>query len=220
MGKINHELLTKWWQLLQSFAVEQNAAEEAFSQLVAAYSTPGRYYHTLEHIYHVLSTIETLQNQVQDLPAIQFAAWFHDVVYDTQAQDNEQRSASYAVEVLGSLQIPHSIIARVASLILGTKHHQVEPDDFDAQVFLDADLEILGSNPQRYHQYARLIRQEYLWMPDVEYATGRKQVLHQFLHRDRIYLTNLMFHKFESSARQNLQAEIMRLEQISPANQS
>ncbi|BCX10418.1 MAG: hypothetical protein KatS3mg066_4277 [Fischerella sp.] len=220
MGKIYHELLTKWWQLLQSFPVEQTAAEDVFWQLVAAYSTPGRYYHTLEHIYHVLSAIETLQNQAQDLPAIQFAAWFHDVVYDTQAQDNEQQSASYAVEILSSLQIPHSIIARVASLILGTKHHQVEPDDFDAQVFLDADLEILGSNPQRYHQYARLIRQEYLWVPDVEYATGRKQVLYQFLHRDRIYLTNLMFHKFESSARQNLQAEIMRLEQISPANQS
>ncbi|WP_315791032.1 hypothetical protein [Fischerella sp. JS2] len=219
MVKINYDLFTKWWQLLQSFQVEQTVAEEAFSQLVAAYSAPGRYYHTLEHIYYVLSTIETLQNQVQDLPPVQLAVWFHDVVYNTLTQDNEQQSASYALEVLGSLQIPHSIIARVISLILNTKHDQAEPDDFDAQVFLDADLEILGSNPQRYHQYALLIRQEYLWMPDVEYLAGRKQVLRQFLHRDRIYLTDLMFNKFESSARQNLRAEIMRIEQISQANQ-
>lgn len=219
MVKINSQLFAKWWQLLLSFPVEQTTAEEAFSQLVAAYSAPGRYYHTLEHIYHVLSTIETLQNQVQDLPAIQLAAWFHDAVYNTQAQDNEQQSANYAAEVLKFLEISHCIIAKVESLILDTKYHQTEPNDFDAQVFLDADLEILGSNPQRYHRYALLIRQEYFWMPDVEYLAGRKQVLQQFLHRDRIYLTDLMFHKFESAARQNLQAEIMRIEQISQANQ-
>ncbi len=219
MIKITHKLFAKWWQLLESLQVEEIAAKQVFNQLVAAYSSPGRYYHTLEHIQHVLDTIDTFKHQMQDFSAVQFAAWFHDVIYDTQAQDNEQQSASYAAEFLKHLGLSDRIITKTTSLILNTKHHQAEPDDFDAQVLLDADLAILGSNPQHYRQYALLIRQEYAWLADTEFLTGRKQVLQQFLHRDRIYLTQLMFWKLESTARKNLKAELMWIEQISESIQ-
>lgn len=219
MIKITHKLFAKWWQLLESLQVEEIAAKQVFNQLVAAYSSPGRYYHTLEHIQHVLDTIDTFKHQMQDFSAVQFAAWFHDVIYDTQAQDNEQQSASYAAEFLKHLGLSDRIITKTTSLILNTKHHQAEPDDFDAQVLLDADLAILGSNPQHYRQYALLIRQEYAWLADTEFLTGRKQVLQQFLHRDRIYLTQLMFRQLESTARKNLKAELMWIEQISESIQ-
>ncbi|MCP6759543.1 MAG: hypothetical protein NHB32_12420 [Fischerella sp. CENA71] len=219
MSKITHKLFAKWWQLLESLQVEEIVARQVFDQLVAAYSSPGRYYHTLEHIQHVLNTIDTLQYQIQDFSAVKLAAWFHDVIYDTQAQDNEQQSAIYAVEVLKLLGLSDSIITKTKSLILNTKHHQAEPNDFDAQVLLDADLAILGSNPQHYRQYALLIRQEYAWLVDTEFISGRKQVLQQFLHRDRIYLTDLMFNKLESTARKNLKAELMWSEQISQSTQ-
>jgi predicted metal-dependent HD superfamily phosphohydrolase len=214
-NQITENLFNNWWHLLQSFGVEQVAAEKTFTQLVTAYSTPGRYYHTLEHIYHVLNTIQTLQNQAQDLPAVQFAAWFHDVIYNPQAQDNEEKSAIYASEILKSLTIPSYIITKVSTLILHTKHHQAASDDCDTQVLLDADLAILGTNPSRYHQYALAIRQEYAWLPDAIYLAARNKVLQQFLQRHRIYFTDLMFANFESSARHNLKAEIQFIEQIS-----
>lgn len=121
-----------WLGLGRSLGVEPVAGQKALDDLAAAYSSPGRYYHTLEHIYHVLSTIKTLQSQAKDLTALQLAAWFHDVVYDSQAQDNEEKSADYADRLLQSLEIPSDKIAATSHLIRNTKHHQAAPDDIEA----------------------------------------------------------------------------------------
>ncbi len=200
-----------WQHTLQSFGIDQVAAEHTFTDLVTAYSTGDRYYHTLKHIAHVLDTIDTLQAYAQDLAAVQLAAWFHDVVYHPQAQDNEERSADYACNMLSNLGIPTNTIDTVTRLVLNTKNHQATTDDYDSQVLLDADLAILATNPEEYREYTRAIRQEYAWLSEFEYITGRRQVLERFLRQQRIYHTPLMFEVAEQSARSNLQTEIQTL---------
>ncbi|MGF1935669.1 MAG: HD domain-containing protein [Nostoc sp. ChiQUE02] len=204
-------LFSNWQHTLQPFGVDQVAAEKAFHDLVAAYSTSGRYYHTLKHIDRVLSTIEILQGYTNNLAAVQLAAWFHDVVYDTQAQNNEERSADYAFKLLSNLGIPESTITTVTRLILNTKDHQAAVDDYDSQVLLDADLAILATNQVEYGEYAHAIRQEYGWVAKADYITGRQQVLERFLQRSRIYFTPLMLEFAEPSARGNIQGEIQFL---------
>ncbi len=204
-------LFYNWQHTLQPFGVDQVAAEKAFNLLVEAYSTPGRYYHTLKHIDRVLSTIEILQGYTNNLAAVQLAAWFHDVVYDTEAKDNEERSADYAFELLSNLGIPESIITTVTRLILNTKDHQAAVNDYDSQVLVDADLAILATNPVDYEEYAHAIRQEYGWVAEADYITGRQQVLERFLKRSHIYFTPLMSEFAEPSARGNIQAEIQSL---------
>lgn len=205
------ELFCYWQNTLQGLGVDEVATEQAFKYLVEAYSTPGRHYHTLKHIACVLNTIYTLKVYAQDFAAVQLAAWFHDVVYDAQAKDNEERSADYACEMLTSLGIPRNTITTVCRLILNTKHHQAAADDYDSQILLDADLAILAANPIQYQEYAHAIRQEYAWVSAAEYIAGRKQVLERFLERQFIYFTPLMFEVAEQSARCNLQAEIQIL---------
>ncbi|YAF95091.1 MAG: hypothetical protein AB3A66_21305 [Nodularia sp. CChRGM 3473] len=207
------QLFCQWQHTLQGFGVDQVAAEQVFTRLIEAYSTSDRYYHTLKHIDHVLSIINTLQAYAQDLTAVQLAAWFHDVVYDTQAQDNEERSADYACELLISLGIPTNTLATVSSLILHTKNHQAATDDYDSYILLDADLAILAAHPDQYREYANAIRQEYAWVPELDYIKGRRQVLERFWQRQRIYFTPLMFEVAEQIAKSNLQAEIQILEQ-------
>jgi predicted metal-dependent HD superfamily phosphohydrolase len=206
-------LLCRWQDTLQPFGIKPVAVEQAFTQVIEAYSTSNRYYHTIKHIDHILSTIDTLQCYVQDLISVQLAAWFHDIVYDTQAQDNEERSADYADDFLNSLELPLNKIATVNRLILNTKQHQADADDFDSQVLLDADLAILAVHPIQYQEYANAIRQEYAWVPEVEYIAGRRQILERFLQRQRIYFTPLMFEFAEESARSNLKAEIQILKE-------
>lgn len=208
---LTHILFSNWQHTLKPFGVEQVAAEKAFNCLVAAYSTPGRYYHTLKHIDHVLGTIQILQGYTNNLAAVQLAAWFHDVVYNSQAEDNEERSADYALELLSNLGIPESTIITVTRLILNTKKHQVAVDDYDSQVLLDADLAILATNPVQYLEYAHAIRQEYGWVAQAEYIIGRRQVLEEFLQRSHIYFTPLMSEFAEPSARGNIQTEIQSL---------
>ncbi|MBE9050563.1 hypothetical protein IQ243_09085 [Nostocales cyanobacterium LEGE 11386] len=211
--KIAVQLFCQWQHTLQGFGVDQVAAEQVFTRLIEAYSTSDRHYHTLKHIDHVLSIINTLQAYAQDLTAVQLAAWFHDVVYDTQAQDNEERSADYACELLISLGIPTNTLATVSRLILHTKNHQAATDDYDSYILLDADLAILAAHPDQYREYANAIRQEYAWVPELDYIKGRRQVLERFWQRQRIYFTPLMFEVAEQIARSNLQAEIQILEQ-------
>ncbi|MBN3882583.1 MAG: hypothetical protein V7K64_28275 [Nostoc sp.] len=208
---LTHILFSNWQHTLQPFGVDQVAAEKAFNPLVVAYSTSGRYYHTLKHIDHVLSTIQILQGYTNNLAAVQLAAWFHDVVYDTEAQDNEKRSADYAWELLSNLGIPESTINTVTRLILNTKDHQAAVDDYDSQVLLDADLAILATNSVQYKEYAHAIRQEYGWVAEAEYIIGRQHVLERFLLRSRIYFTPLMSEFAEPSARGNIQGEIQSL---------
>lgn len=204
-------LFYHWQHTLCSFEVDQIAAEKAFNLLVEAYSSSDRYYHSLKHIYHVLKTIDNLQAYTRNLAAVQLAAWFHDVVYDTKAQNNEEKSADYACELLSSLGIPSRNITAVTCQIINTKNHQAAADDFDSQVLLDADLAILAATPVQYREYANSIRQEYAWVSQAEYIVGRRQVLESFLQRQRIYFTTLMFEVGEKAARCNLNAEIQCL---------
>jgi len=208
---LTYILFSNWQHTLQPFGVDQVEAEKAFNQLVAVYSTTDRHYHTLKHIHHVLSTIQILQGYTNNLAAVQIAAWFHDVVYDTQAQDNEQKSADYALELLSNLGISESTITSVTHLILNTKDHQAVVDDYDSQVLLDADLAIFAANSVEYTEYAYAIRQEYSWVAEAEYITGRRQFLERFLQRSHIYFTPLMSEFAEPCARGNIQGEIQSL---------
>ncbi len=201
-------LKSSWETVLQPFKVEPSLKQKVFLDLVRAYSSVGRFYHTLEHIQHILEIIEQMRSLAVNFPTIQLAAWFHDVIYDSKAKDNEERSADYAVVSLTKLKIPSTTVERVRRLILSTKTHQTLLTDIDTQILLDSDLSILGSSEWKYRTYAQAIRKEYSWLSSELYRTGRKQVLLKFLQRERIYFTNQIFVKLEGRARENMQAEL------------
>ncbi|MEP0885787.1 hypothetical protein NDI49_30115 [Trichocoleus sp. ST-U3] len=201
-------LKSSWDSALQPFEIEPSLKQKIFLDLVGAYSGVGRFYHTLEHIQHILETMGQMRSLAVKFPTIQLAAWFHDVIYDSKAKDNEERSADYAVLSLTKLKIPSTTVERVRRLILSTKTHQASITDIDNQILLDSDLAILGSSEWEYQVYAQAIRKEYSWLGSELYRTGRQQVLLKFLQRDRIYFTNQMFVKLEQRARENMQAEL------------
>lgn len=200
-----------WETLFQPFQVEPEMKQKVFIDLVTAYSGADRFYHNLEHINKVIKTIEQMKFLSLDYISVQLAAWFHDVIYDPQTQDNEDKSAEYAESTLNRLKIPQIIIERVKQLILTTKNHQALPSDIDSQILLDADLAILGATEWEYQNYAQAIRQEYSWMSDLDYQIGRQQILHSFLQRERLYLTDYAYTQLEIKANHNLRMEATAL---------
>jgi predicted metal-dependent HD superfamily phosphohydrolase len=153
----------------------------------------------------VLETVECLGSYARNLHGVKLAAWLHDVIYDSRASDNEERSAKYAVQLCEKLSIPESHL--VAALVLKTKTHDAGEDP-DAQVLIDADLAIFGAGESAYCAYASQIRQEYAWVPEPNYRRGRRQVLERFLARPRIFLC--LAH-LEDPARRNIASEISQL---------
>lgn len=205
------QLQRSWEQLLQTFGIEQVKAQATFTTLAGAYSSPGRIYHTLDHIQEVLEWIDRLRPYATDLPAIQLAAWFHDSIYDPHATDNEERSALYVQSFLSSLAVPSETIQAASQMILSTKTHWTEESQRDCQILLDADLAILGAPVERYDTYAQAIRQEYDWVPETSYRVGRVQVLQTFLLQARIYWTVPLYAALEEQARENIRREIASL---------
>jgi predicted metal-dependent HD superfamily phosphohydrolase len=198
-------MLRKWQDLLQTWAVDPIRAGQVFADVSRHYAGPGRWYHTLDHVQSVLETLDNLGAYAQNPHAVKLAAWLHDVIYDSKASDNEERSADYAERLCQELSIPDCRV--VATLILKTKTHSAG-GDVDAQVLLDADLAILGTSEPVYRTYVEQIRQEYAWVPEPEYRTGRRQILERFLTKPRIYhFLSLL----EKPARHNLTAEIAQL---------
>src|SRR4051794_1424217 len=95
------EMADRWCGLFAASAAE--AAREVFADLVRRYGEPTRYYHTLDHIAAVLDTIL----QIEPVPSqpLLLATWLHDVIYNSRAGDNEERSAEYASALPAALGV-------------------------------------------------------------------------------------------------------------------
>jgi predicted metal-dependent HD superfamily phosphohydrolase len=205
------EMRDDWLSLLKSVGVPPAQAGQLLEELTACYTEPHRAYHTLDHVRDVLSWVQFLRPWAADPTGVQLAGWFHDAVYNPRAKDNEEQSARMAKTRLTALRLPSQTTQGVCRLILLTRHHLTTMDDRDGEVLLDADLAILGAPAEEYENYARAIRLEYAWVPEPNYRVGRCQVLHSFLERGRIYVTQPMFEHREQQARINLQNEVATL---------
>src|SRR5262249_52057387 len=201
-------LRSGWLSLLSRFGVPATDAQASFAELADAYTRADRFYHNLDHIRAVLSTIDSLADLAGDLPAVQLAAWYHDVIYDSRARDNEERSADLAAVRCLGWGVPAATVGTVRRLILATKSHHADAYDVDAHILLDVDLAILGADEEEYARYARAIRQEYAWVTEDDYRRGRASVLHGFLGRARIFRLDRMHERLDAAARRNLRNEI------------
>ena len=185
--------------------------EQLFSAIAEYYSGPGRFYHNLHHVAEVLRLLGSAGVRAQSHEAVCFAAWFHDAVYDTRRDDNEERSAELAAGWLAQFRAPQETVNRVRRLILATRKHEAGNLSPDELLFLDADLSILGAPEEIYLQYRAAIRREYDWVSEDVYRRERKRILENFAARERLYFTDELRARLEAPARRNLLDEICAL---------
>lgn len=208
-------LQASWRQLAASYDADAQTVQMVWQTLANNYTAATRHYHNLGHVKALLDWVELFQAQLRQPDAVRFAVWFHDAVYDTRRQNNEERSAELAQQELGRLQAPAATINAVSAMILATKRHQAESlpagSEDDGRWFLDFDLAILGSRPEIYRAYSQAIRREYGWVPKLLYRRGRRQVLENFLQREQLFFTEVLRARLETQARQNLIEELAGL---------
>ncbi|WP_194924547.1 HD domain-containing protein [Catenulispora pinisilvae] len=200
------------WLILAGITPESTRLGEG---LVARWAEPHRRYHTLDHLTRVLDGVDEFGDFADDVAAVQFAAWFHDAVYDggTASADNEELSAQLAEAELPALGVPEARIAEVARLVRLTKGHAVADGDRNGAVLCDADLAVLGGDAAAYGAYAEAIRQEYAEVPDELFRPGRAAVLRGLLELPELFRTPVAVQRYDVRARANLSAEIAALEQ-------
>lgn len=206
------ELRVAWEQSVGRGA----GATEAFTTVLSHYREPHRHYHTDRHLRWVVRHVTELaaDQRVDDLGSVVVAAFYHDVVYDPRASDNEAASARVARTALQALGWHDDRIDRVADLITGTATHDVgaaERGGADAAVLYAADLSVLAATPTKYEDYVRNVRREYAHVDDAHWVDGRRAVLRTFLDRPAIYAPRLRLDTWERRARGNITAELQAM---------
>jgi predicted metal-dependent HD superfamily phosphohydrolase len=201
--------VARWLSTLPGHWIE-GCPEAVFVAAREAYDSPGRFYHTWDH---VLDCVETLRTMPCDAPRTVFLALvFHDAVYVAGRPDNEALSAELASRTLEEhATVPVSELARIYRIIVATRSHVPAPGaSHDLRVALDIDMSILGAPADRYDAYARDVRREYCpaVVDEAGFARGRGEFLSELLASEAIFATPQGKDRWEARARENIAREL------------
>lgn len=201
----------EWNQAVQ---VLGGTPTDAAQELTRRYGEPHRAYHNADHVAAVLRAARAIADVPDhDWAILTLAICAHDVVYDAKPGDDERASAEWAKRHLAHAGVPDEDVEKVAELVLATLGHQ--SDDELAHVLLDADLSILGAEPDVYDGYAVAVRQEYAAVPDDAWRQGRAAVLRNLLDRESLFRTSAGVAHWDRAARVNLRRELSTLADVS-----
>jgi predicted metal-dependent HD superfamily phosphohydrolase len=211
MTTMTPQLRTTWHNALGK-KVDIGAAINEWDALIAHYNEPHRRYHSLSHLERLLDVSVLVPDSIKDT-SFWMAVFYHDVIYDPRAADNEEKSAEHAAQALARLGFNKFAQHDVKQLILSTKTHTPLPPPLSepSKYVLDADLAILGFAEEDYNEYACGIREEYAFVPDDDYRRERGKILARFSQRERLYYTKPFFENFEQQARYNIGRELASL---------
>lgn len=197
-----------WEALCRKYTDDDALILNYWTELKTKYSKSNRYYHNLDHIKSMLSLSARHQSRLSDPDVVQFAIWYHDIVYNYMRKDNEEKSAIIAGQRLKVLGLNFEQINDCMEMIRCTQNHKPNREDIDdVHYLLDFDLKVLSWERADYKQYTQNIRKEYVLVPGMIYRKGRKKAMQQFLEREQIYYAP-EFEQYESTARENIEWEL------------
>ena len=204
------KLHDRWLHFVNKETNKKELGREYWNFILRSYSEKNRHYHNLDHIFAMLSQLDITTSNETIKSKLEWAIWFHDIVYQSRRKDNEKASAEIAQKILTALEVEASLAEEVYQLILYTADHMDPsiPESEEIDLLLDLDLMILGSDIDIYCTYAKAVRKEYGWVPALLYKKGRRKVLESMLQSEKIYRTQTFFESFEQKARENMKAEL------------
>jgi predicted metal-dependent HD superfamily phosphohydrolase len=129
-------------------------------------------------------------------------------VYRGVAGQDEEESARLAEDRLADAGLPPADIEEVARLVRLTSDHRPDPGDDDGALLCDADLSVLGGEPEPYARYVAAVREDYAHIGDADFAAGRAAVVRQLLELDPLFHSERARELWLDAARRNLQGEL------------
>ncbi|MVO08179.1 hypothetical protein GOQ30_03240 [Flavobacterium sp. TP390] len=201
-------LQSQYDELLLRIGFEKFAIDKHWILLEKAYSAKSRKYHNLTHLENMMRLYKLYQEEINHSNEIEYAIFYHDIIYKVTRKDNELESAKLAIKLLPEFAKIDTKL--VFEMICATQMHEYQ-GEMDINWLLDFDLQILAAPWKDYEVYYKQIRQEYKIYPNMLYNPGRKKALQHFLERDFIFQTDVFRAAYEAKARENIKKEILLL---------
>jgi len=194
-------------QLVKKYSKDHELANNLWLEIFTRYSNHKRHYHTISHLEAIITDLQEVKLNIKDLDTTLFVVFYHDIIYKPSSSSNEADSAKLAKKRLTEIDYPVDKIEKCVTMILATKQHELSEDN-DTNYLIDADIAILGKNPEDYQKYTEQIREEYTIYADFMYKSGRKKALQHFLQMETIYKTEHFIKEYEKQARINISNEL------------
>ncbi len=204
-------LQLKWNKLMEQSDIDQAKGQIYFDELCHYYSETHRAYHNLSHIQALFQLLKPYEEELKHPILVNWAVFYHDIIYNPKRKDNELKSAEVAVEVMKNVGFKKQEQELVFGLIMATKDHKATANTADFYYLLDADIAILGSELASYQQYSQAIRQEYKHVPGFLYRIGRKKALKHLAQKTPFFYTHVFRAQFEEQAKKNITWELSTL---------
>jgi predicted metal-dependent HD superfamily phosphohydrolase len=207
---VAREVQDQWRKLAGKYSSDVLLIDELFEDIQHSYASTDRYYHNLHHIHSMLKSARQFSEQILQPDTVNFAIFYHDIIYDVLRSDNEERSSRIALERMAGLNVQAAIIQDVMKFILASKKHVIENSltENDMALFLDFDLSILASPWEAYTTYTNQVRQEYSAIPYTIFKEGRRTFLLDMLKRQNIFNSPIFRFQNEQQARENIKKEL------------
>ena len=159
--------------LLQKWEIQHTVAE-----LLDRWNEPHRMYHSLSHLQDLVQQIQ----QCDDITTLQrdmllLTALYHDIIYDPEANTNEEASAAFFLEA--SID-PLPFHWQIAYMIRDTAHHN--PSSALSALFSEMDMAIVTRPYNDLLEWERGIHYEYSFLPIDVYIERRTAFLRQMAH--------------------------------------
>ena len=200
------ELQGVFTELAGRYTRDEVAVQRAWRMIETHHTERGRHYHNLAHLADIIDQLLPFkENEGWDV--LLFSTFYHNIMYNVLRHDNEEQSAELAVKEMKLLGVPEVIIEATRICILATKTHESTGSEL-TDLFIDADMSIVGRDYDTYIIYAQQVRKEYGIYPDLLYNPGRKKALGHFLEMERIFKTQYFYDKYEVRARENVALEM------------
>ena len=160
--------------------------------LLDKWSESHRHYHNLNHLNDLVAQInESLGDgdiNENERDKLLIAALFHDIVYEPDRKDNEERSSNMFINLCGSKD--HPSILEINRIILDTKNHQ--PSSKLSEKFMEFDMNIVERDFDELLEWEEGIREEYKMYSNEDYKNGRLEFLESVLYKYPHNMDNLL----------------------------
>ena len=206
---MNKQRFISLWNRCQGASSAGCDAHDVYAEILAYYSEPGRHYHTPKHIEHCLRQFDLASSEMDDPDAVEMSIWFHDLVFDITADDNELRSARRFVELAGE-SMDSEFKSKVYDLIMATAPPR-QPKTKDEKFMLDIDLSSFGLPWEDFVRDSTAVREESARLSDAEFFPGQRAFLESLISREHFYFTDFFRSRIEETARTNIRRHLESL---------
>jgi pantetheine-phosphate adenylyltransferase len=162
------------------------------SFILDRWSEPHRHYHNIDHLSDLISQIDEdysygIINELER-EKLTLTALFHDLVFDPEREDNEERSAEIFYRFCTEQY--NVDLVEVKQMILDTKTHT--PCTPLSNKFIEYDMKICEKDLDSLLVWESGVREEYSMFDDEQYKKQRISFLESLLDKFPLNTDNLL----------------------------